>query len=361
MKRFLYIALVSIVVEACTKDIDFHRNDIKPILMLNSQMTVGDTLHLVYLGVSNDVSVEAVQSGTVRCYINGSYAAEGVLDSRDDEVFTTDEKTNVTGMKASSALQTRYSFRADFKPGDIVRIEAEANGGALKAYAELTVPKAPEFQISDTLYQKDPAKPDSFDEGTYRLIINGKDFTGENSFFRIKTGYSRLDRIFNKATDTEDARHWNLEREFHYLHFEKGNDPIMNDGAPSEDLDLTGANENSFRVFTDRMFTDGDFKIAVEIPSLIPNNGPVVFEKFDSADSDTFVSVIISGITEDEYHYLKAISIYDYLDGDTSLTEPVSFPNNVEGGVGLVSVCTPAVATVKFHRTFTTSGSLYID
>ncbi len=58
----------------------------------------------------------------------------------------------------------------------------------------------------------------------------------------------------------------------------------------------------------------------------------------------------IRGITKDEYYYLKALSIYDYLDGDITLTEPVSFPDNVEGGIGLVSISTESVATIKFKR-----------
>ncbi len=36
-------------------------------------------------------------------------------------------------------------------------------------------------------------------------------------------------------------------------------------------------------------------------------------------ESETTLSVTIRGITKDEYYYLKALSIYDYLDGDMTL------------------------------------------
>ena len=45
----LCTAAASVLLGACTKDIDYNLKDIKPQLIVNSQMTVGDTLHLVYL------------------------------------------------------------------------------------------------------------------------------------------------------------------------------------------------------------------------------------------------------------------------------------------------------------------------
>lgn len=362
MKRILtllYITVLVTVFAACTKEIDFHRNDIKPQLLMNAQMTVGDTLHLVYLAISKDLSIDRIKSGTVKCYINGNLAAEGSLDDRDDELFVTDEKVSAYPQKkAGEAKQTRYSFKADFKPGDVVRIEAEADGGTYKAFSEVTVPQAPSFNITDTLYQKNPAYPDSFNEGDYRIRLKGKDISEKNDYYRIKAGYSRIDRFFKEATESEDAREWTAENEFKYIPLDKGNDPILNDGAPSEDIDLAGASENSFRVFSDKMFSGGSFNIGFTIESYMANNGPSTSEAFDKADSETTLSVILCGITEDEYYYLKALSIYNYLDGDTTITEPVSFPNNVEGGVGLVSICTPAEATVKFHRTFSGGGGI---
>ncbi len=61
MKRILtllYVTVLATVFSACTKEIDFHRNDIKPQLLMNAQMTVGDTLHIVYLAISKDLCIE---------------------------------------------------------------------------------------------------------------------------------------------------------------------------------------------------------------------------------------------------------------------------------------------------------------
>lgn len=356
-RTLLLAAVVGLTAGACTKDIDFHRDDIKPLLMMNSQMTVGDTLHLVYLAISKDVSIEKISSGTVKCYVNDELAAEGVLDERHDETFITDEETDVYGFKAGETRQTRFSFKADFKPGDVVRIEAEANGGAYKASSEVTVPKAPAIDTPDTILQVAPGHQYIYQ---YKIRAKGKDIAGEDNYFRIKAGYSVAETIFVKATEYEEAKRVVRSEPLKYLSIDKGNDPILKDGAPADELDLAGAAINSFNVFSDAMFADGTFNIGFTVEDFVSSSVPFVSSDMDKIESEVTFYTIVNGLTAAEYHYLKALSIYDYLDGDTSLTEPVSFPNNVEGGVGLVSVCTPAVATVKFHRTYT-SGGIYTD
>lgn len=359
MKRLLITALLTAALGACSKEIVFNRNDISPTLLVNSQMTAGDSFHIVYLAISKDVRIDTINSGSVRCYINGELAAEGIVDDSDDDAFTTDEETGVYGIQPGGAKQTRFIFKADFKPGDLVRIEAEANDGAYKAYSEVTVPKAPEFHIADTSYQKNTPDGSMFFNGSYRIILSGNDIRGETDYYRLKMGYSRVDRAFRD--DADGPKRWDVRHEFRHVRFDKGNDPILNDIATSENLDLFGASQNSFNVFSDRLFTDETFRITTEIDSSIPDSFPMVDKEYDRTDSEISLSAVIYGITEDEYHYLKAVSIYDYVDGDTLFTEPVSFPDNVEGGVGLVSICTPAVATVIFKRTFGRGGILYSD
>lgn len=351
----LFVPVLSILLYSCTKELTYHRDDIEPQLLVNAQMTVGDTLHVVYLAISNDVTVEKIKSGSVRCLVNGKPSADAVLDDRDDDLFITNERTGLLDNKASQMKQARFSFKADFKPGDIVRIEAEANDGAFKAASEVIVPKAPEIVIADTLYQKDPSKPDSFTSGEYRIRLKGKDFAGENNYYRIKMGFSRIDKMFKNADKDNDAKEWDSIWDFHYITLDKGNDAILNDGAPVDDLDLYDTSENLFRVFSDKMFADGTFNIGLTTPSLAVNENPSSTEEFDHAESESTLSVIVSGITEEEYHYLKALSIYLFRD-ESIMTEPVSFPDNVEGGVGLVSISTPNIASVKFHRTFSEGG-----
>lgn len=363
----LCTAAASVLLGACTKDIDYNLKDIKPQLIVNSQMTVGDTLHLVYLAVSKSDRVERIKSGSVKCYVNGILVADGKLDNRDDDLFIK-EDLHIYGYyyrdehhkdvytagpnAAGKTNQTRYSFKAGFKPGDVVRIEAEADGGAYKAYSEVVVPKAPEFSITDTLLQKN-----QYGDNIYRIRVKGKDITGEDNFYRILSGRSVIDKKIRYASEHEEAMTWEETKDYSFIRLDKGNDPILNDGAPAEDLDLEGASENTFRVFSDRQFSDGTFNIGFNVNANEIIYGLHGLLNFNRMESETTLSVTIRGITKDEYYYLKALSIYDYLDGDTTLTEPVSFPDNVEGGIGLVSISTESVASIKFKRTYNVPSS----
>lgn len=363
--RLSLIAVITLSVCACTKEVTFHRDDIKPQLMVNAQMTVGDTIHLVYLAISKADRIDKISSGSIKCYVNGNFVADGALDNRDDNLFIKEDyhlsysyedgQYSVSNT-AGKAKQTRYTFKADFKPGDVVRIEVEADGGAYKASSEVIVPKAPEITSVDTLRQNKPGFEDSY---IYKVRVKGKDIAGEDNFYRVMTGSSTINKKIKYATEYEEARNWIETQWFHNIELDKGNDPILNDGAPAEDLDLAGASENTFRVFSDERFADGTFNIgfSVDADDIFTNDSV----DYDLMESESTFSVIVNGITKEEYYYLKALSIYNYLDGDTSITEPVSFPNNVEGGVGLVSICTPAVANVKFYKTYRNSGIIWTD
>ena len=374
MRRLIFIAAVSTLLGACAKDIDFNQKDIKPQLIVNSQMTVGDTLHLVYLAVSKSDRIEKIKSGYVKCYVNGEYVADGQLDNRDDDLFIKEDlhlygryysdfynkEMYTAGPNAASKNnQTRYSFKADFKPGDVVRIEAEAeaDGETFKAYSEVVIPKAPEFSITDTLSQKN-----QYGDHVYRIRVKGKDIIGEDNFYRILSGRSVIDKKIRYASEREEAKTWEETRNYSFIRLDKGNDPILNDGAPAEDLDLEGASENTFRVFSDRQFSDGTFNIGFNVNANEILYGLHGVLNYNRMESETTLSVTIRGITKEEYYYLKALSIYDYLDGDTTLTEPVSFPDNVEGGVGLVSISSESVASIKFKRTYDVDSSwVYTD
>ncbi len=373
MKRLICIISVTILTVACTKDIDFNLKDLKPQLIVNSQMTVGDTLHLVYMAVSKTDRIEKIKSGSVKCYVNGNLVADGQLDNRDDDLFIKEDlhlygryysdfyndEMYTAGLNAASKNnQTRYSFKADFKPGDVVRIEAEAEAGGetYKAYSEVVVPKAPEFSITDTLRQKD-----QYGSSIYRIRVKGRDITGEDNFYRILTGRSTIDRKIRYASEEEDAKTWEETKDYSFIRLDKGNDPILNDGAPAEELDLAGASENTFRVFSDKQFSDGTFNIGFSVNANEIISGLHGVLNYDRMESETTFSVTIRGISKDEYYYLKALSIYDYLGGDTTLTEPVSFPDNVTGGVGLVSISSESVASIKFRRTYDVNSWIYTD
>lgn len=357
--RISMLVVLSVATCACVKEVTFRRDDIKPQLMLNAQMVAGDTLHTVYMAISRNDRIGKIASGTVKCYVNGILVADGKQDNRDDTLFVK-EDWHYDGIyigdrydaknSAGVTKQTRYTFKADFKPGDVVRIEAEADGGVYKAYSEVTVPKAPTISTIDTLFQKS-----SHGFAQYKIRVKGKDIVGDDNYYRIVTGNSIHDIKTRNASKYSEAKTWEETSGYRYVEFEKGNDPILNDGATSsEQMDVEGASVNTFRVFSDRQFADGTFSIGFTVgrSDILPRPDNHGSNWYDRMERESNLIVTVYGISEELYHYLKALSIYNYMDGDMSILESVSFPDNVNGGIGLVSISTPAVATVTFRRNY---------
>lgn len=370
MKTIIKISLLvalSVMTCACVKEVTFHRDDIKPQLMLNAQMVVGDTLHTVYMSISRGDKISKITSGTVKCYVNGTFVADGILDNRDDTLFVR-EDWHYDGLyigdrydaknSASVTKQTRYSFKSDFKPGDIVRIEAEADRGTYKAYSEVEVPEPPTISSVDTLFRKD-----SYGIAQYRFRVKGKDVVGKDNYYRIVTGRSIRDRKIRNASEYGEEKIWEEISGYRYVELDKGNDPILNDGAPSEQLDIEGTSVNTFRIFSDKQFADGVFNIGFTIDrsDILPSLESHGYDWFNRMERESVLSTTVYGISEAQYYYLKALSIYNYMDGDMSILEPVSFPDNVNGGIGLISISTPAVATVTFRRNYNYQDMLYYN
>ncbi len=289
------IPLLIIILCACERDLTWHRDDIPDRLQVNAQLVAGDTLHYVHLAVSKARTISTVTDGAVRIFVNGKHVADG--KALDYESFPGGYPVPFgLGEHPLNMRQRSFSFRADFKPGDLVRIEAEANGGQFSASAEASVPQAPEIALKEISLQELEGDP------AMRIRLRGKDDGGERNYYRIA-----------------DACLDGLE----HLEMDPGRDPVLNDGAYSDELDLVGMSSNMFMLYSDKRFDGGDYEVS--------------FYLFGTHMGRELVLSLLS-ISETEYDYLKAMELYDIIGGDTVFTEPASFPDNVEGGVGLVSI-----------------------
>lgn len=64
-----------------------------------------------------------------------------------------------------------------------------------------------------------------------------------------------------------------------------------------------------------------------------------VFPEYGSnVNIDVFIRLL--SITEIEYYYLKALNLVDTDAYDETINEPIKFPSNVQGGVGIIGVST---------------------
>ena len=356
--KTLAIIAAAISLPGCVNEIEWHRKDEGKSLVMNAQLSSADSLHCIYLSIGDYSTVESISDGAVKCFVNGSLAAEGTALDGDDESYLKDDRfiQLASGSMPSMMRQSRFIVKASFKPGDLVRIEATAVGGKYSAWTEVRVPQAPSCTVSDTTMTSEGERS-SFPVVAIR--VKGNDISDGRDCFRLTAGVSgEAEAVHGDGTGSWIRVPLSFPEKS--VRIDKGNDPILCDGVPGSDLDLFGAGQNNFLVFSDQLFDNGSFEFGFKVGAadvLLP--GESIGEPCDTLCLESTLHVHVWGITQEEYHYLKALSIYEYNEGDISLTEPVSFPDNVEGGVGIVSIATPGECTVTFRRRYPRYGILY--
>jgi hypothetical protein len=127
-------------------------------------------------------------------------------------------------------------------------------------------------------------------------------------------------------------------------------DVVLTDGKPSTEEDdengLFGSVTNKYAIFDDSRFADGSYTMTVY--NDIYGWG---FWGSEYTWIKTDVYIRILSITEKEYYYLRALNLLDSDAYDNTLSEPIAFPSNVNGGTGMVgfSAETNYMLTVKNH------------
>ena len=62
------------------------------------------------------------------------------------------------------------------------------------------------------------------------------------------------------------------------------------------------------------------------------------------------IIVRLLSITETEYYYLKALNLADSDAYDETINEPIKYPGNVHGGVGIVGVSTETSKIIHIEK-----------
>ncbi len=126
-------------------------------------------------------------------------------------------------------------------------------------------------------------------------------------------------------------------------------DPLLHPGGNSLFGDI-GLSENVFSLFTNVSFASGTHTFQLEDSEYdaalwgVLRSGSL--EVGDSARLECRIKLYT--LTQDEYIYLNCISSEQsgfYISG---LSEPIVYPSNVKGGLGFVSIVTPAIYTLRY-------------
>lgn len=132
------------------------------------------------------------------------------------------------------------------------------------------------------------------------------------------------------------------------LKLQTNEDVVLTDGKPSTEEDdengLFGTVNNKYAIFDDSRFTDGSY--TMNVYNDIYGWG-FWGQEYIWIKTDVYIRIL--SITEKEYYYLRALNLLDSDAYDNTLSEPIAFPSNVNGGTGMVGFSTETnyMLTVK--------------
>ena len=312
MRNAIPAFIVLLALGACTNPLDYTSGQQPELIIMNAQLRTDETRHSVFLSRGLIGEAEPLPDAQLDCYVNGTLLTRArpcPADSTSAYAYLGQDQT------------TEYLFDATILPGDELRLVAAC--GELRASATVTAPQPARLAAVDTVSV--PVSPYSVmytsygQEYTEALVcrLRLEDRPGEQNWYRI-------------CVDLGDGR------DRHSVRFGFNRDLILNDGYKSTDaFDIGQAPSNSFCSFSDKQFADSAAEVEIHV---LKNNIRYVEKNWTDAACAALRLRLLT-LSLEEYAYLNAINAAEIWGFEGAvLTEPVSFPSNVEGGLGLVSL-----------------------
>ena len=286
-KIFILLVASTLSLFSCEKYIPVDLPGPEKLLLVNALMSTGDTLHSVYAGISTHKEVTRLESGRMECWVNGLLVATSDSLERPSKAYN----HNV------------FRFKADFKPGDEVRIVVESDG--MRAEATTVVLDAPVLAGVDTVHlKKRSSKGDIYK--TLGMGVHVKDNPDEKNYYMLQVwwfgkSYSRLLEIDNSS------------------------EPLLNSGININYDKSDNYFANEYNIFTDKGFEGGSHIFRISLASGYLSG----------------VTVRLLALDRKAYNYINAVWFEQAEISSLNFFTPKPYPTNVTGdGIGLVSVMT---------------------
>jgi len=342
------VIFVVSVFNSCQNEIPFDIKENSPKLVVNAMIDINFENNFIFVSKTGKDSTGSVNDAMINIYINDELREQLTQFMEPDTVFY-EPGANYYLNYDYNPSDKKYKTNLRFNPGDKVKIEVFADNNKYHAWAEDIVPKPLEIEKIDTMTFTDYSQY-YINNSKIRLKTTFTDYPNEKNFYRLVVVQKNNYQIRAIEEDAEGNIIYNENEETkcneETKYMDTRLDPILNNGRVSTDDDIFPQPENIFAVFDDKQLnTAYTMTTSFDRPD---SNSFYKYSLFDSAIERVAVEfkVHLISITEMQYYYLKALNtVYD-INYDEYLSMPVSFPSNVEGGVGFVGF------SAGTHKTF---------
>lgn len=322
MKSYLFLlsTLLMFVITSCENEITFKQGDIPPKLVMNALINADSLENIVYLNLTGVGVIGPVKDAVIEIRINGKLS----------------ETAELLPPENLYDIHSRYRITSRFHPGDQVRIDAMTADGKYHAWSEVTVPhplQGIEKVDTATTFLTDNSGSSQYMR--YKITFN--DLPEEKNYYRLVV--QTVTKVVTIRPYLPDLIHYSTNSKLVIRE-----DVVLTDGRPVTDLDedneMIDTPKNLYGVFDDSRFRNTSYTMTVY------NQIPAAYIDPFIRSIQTNVVIRLLSITETEYLYLKALNIVDSDAFDGTLTEPIKYPGNVNGGTGIVGISTEASTKV---------------
>ena len=343
MKKSIYLFLLSFLAVSCYEEVVIPVGDDEPVGVMNAQLNTLDKVHVIELSVSQKNDVQALPGADVRVFVNGT-----LVTVADEIIPLNEDVTYYDGYSSHRGPRvTEYTFEWDFRPGDVVRIEARK--GEMVLSSTVTVPAAVPISSVDTSTVKMTYMGETSTYLQMKTVFNDDSSV---SFYRV---YGREVEDLTYLDESGEPAPGLTSVNESVLWLETGFDPIISEGAgKTGGTDLGGLlkSENSYHCFADTPFSGEECTIRplthfyplseVFYSSYYsPTESGVEWEELKSMSQKVHrrAAIQLRSLDFAQYHYIKALENLETFGTDMNfLVEPTTLPSNVEGGLGFVGL-----------------------
>jgi hypothetical protein len=319
-----FIIWAAVCCSACQNEIPFDIKDNPPKLALHTLIDCNADRNEIYLSWTGRDYTSIVNDPVINIYVNDELKDPRLNEPGYTKIYYPNVSFHTTGVH--------------FSPGDRVKVEVFADNGKHHVWAEDVFPQPVEIEKVDTMTYTEKTL---YREYKYmRIKTTFTDPPNEKNYYRL-TLYQN-DTVFLISPDTQNdtAMVWEcyrilLTREDFVLtdgqpSFDKNNEPffqVENRCCIFDDTRLNG----TYTMTADWRMQDFQNQYYLSMATRVSKN----------------IAIGLSTLTEWQYYYLTAVNVHGYNESLDFLTQPVSFPNNIRGGVGAFGLSTTSTYTLN--------------
>lgn len=319
IKKLALLMQLAVLLTACSNDMPFEGNDDQQVLVLTTFLDADAGSNRIILAFTGRHNVTYINDATINIYVND------VLTQR------------IHGTSSEGV----YLTNAQFKTGDVVKVEAITSDGAHCAWGEEIVPTPTNIErvLSSRLSESSLSD--------YRIRTTLIDTAESRSYYRISA--CAYNEVEGKSAYTGNDTIVSVEGP---IFLNAREDVVLTDGRPipidSENDDIIlSAPDNLYCVF-DNSRIQGEYTLLTAGHFTLYHD----YDYFSVVGMLTrryYGHIKLSVITPTMYLYLKALNIYDSNNYDEMLTQPIKMPSNINGGTGILGISCGVTQTVLLH------------